>query len=187
VVLALRWARIGLAAVLALLSFRALREGQPYIPLLSDIDLAIHEFGHILWSPFGETMAILGGSLTQIVFPAIFVGYFLRAREGRRDWFAALVCCWWVGLNVIEVSIYVNDARAGELMLLNGLTGQESDAHDWYNLLARWGALQSDHAIAATMRRLAVLILAGSVIGAAAAGWRLRSAPSASPDRRFPR
>ena len=178
------WARIGFVAVLALLSFKVLRAEEPYIPLLSDIDLAIHEFGHILFSPFGETLTILGGSLTQVLFPTVFLGYFLRKRDDKRDVFAAMVCLWWAGLNLLDVSIYLNDARAGELMLLNGLTGSESDAHDWYNLLERWNALESDHAIAATLRRIVVLIFIGSIGAAFAAAMRLRSATSASRDRR---
>ena len=36
-------------------------------------------------------MVILGGSLTQVAFPLLFFGYFLRKREDgrRRDVFAA--------------------------------------------------------------------------------------------------
>jgi hypothetical protein len=53
----------------------------------------------------------------------------------RRDLFAAMVCLWWAGINLLSVAIYCADSRAGQLTLLNGLTGQESDGHNWNNLL----------------------------------------------------
>ena len=164
------YARLTLAAILALLAFHAFRDDLGYIPLLSDIDLAIHEFGHMLFMPFGiqflgNTMMILGGSLTQVAFPLVFVGYFLHKDEDgrRRDLFAAMVCLWWAGINLLSVAIYCADSRAGQLMLLNGLTGQESDAHDWNNLLTRWGLLQHDIGIARGMRAIAALVCIASL------------------------
>jgi hypothetical protein len=105
----------------------------------------------------GSTMVILGGSLTQVAFPLLFVGYFLRKRDDgrRRDVFAAMVCLWWSSMNLLSVAIYCADSRAGQLMLLDGLTGQESDWHDWYNLLTTWGLFEQDTVIARWMRAIA--------------------------------
>src|SRR4051812_7822038 len=61
--------------------------------LLDNIDLAIHEAGHIVFIPFGEFMTVLGGSLFQILVPALFVGYFAR----QRDWFASSYLLFWLG------------------------------------------------------------------------------------------
>jgi hypothetical protein len=165
------YARLALAALLALLAWVAFHNEYGYIPLLSDIDLAIHEFGHMLFMPFGipvlgRTMVILGGSLTQVAFPLLFVGYFLRKREDgrRRDVFAAMVCLWWSSINLLDVAIYCADSRAGELMLLDGLTGKESDGHDWYNLLNGWGLLEHDTAIARGMRVVAALTCVASIV-----------------------
>jgi hypothetical protein len=142
-----------------------------YSPLLSDIDLAIHEFGHMLFMPFGiqflgSTMMILGGSLTQVAFPLVFFGYFWRKQyDGRRrDLFAAMVCLRWSGINLLSVAIYCADSRAGQLMLIDGSTGQESDGHDWNNLLTRWGLLAHDTAIARWMRAIAFVVCVGSII-----------------------
>ncbi|HEY6088434.1 MAG TPA: hypothetical protein VD771_01470, partial [Gemmatimonadaceae bacterium] len=112
------------------------------------------------------TMVIFGGSLTQVAFPLLFFGYFLRTREdgGRRDVFAAMVCLWWSAINLLDVAIYCADSRAGELMLLDGLTGKESDGHDWYNLLNGWGLLEQDTLIARHMRAIAALVCVGSII-----------------------
>jgi len=164
------YARLAFAAVLALLAWSAFRGESGYVPLLGDIDLAIHEFGHMLFMPFGipflgRTMVILGGSLTQVVFPLLFVGYFLRKRDDgrRRDVFAAMVCLWWSAINLLDVAIYCADSRAGELMLLDGLAGKESDGHDWYNLLNGWGLLEHDTAIARWMRAIAALVCVASL------------------------
>jgi hypothetical protein len=180
-----RYARLALAVVLAWLAWVAFHSEYGYIPLLSDIDLAIHEFGHMLFMPFGiqflgSTMMILGGSLTQVAFPLIFFGYFLRKHDDapRRDLFAAMVCLWWSGINLLSVAIYCADSRAGQLMLIDGSTGQESDGHDWNNLLTRWGLLKHDTAIARWMRTIAWLVCVGSIIIAV---WSALQQPRAQP------
>jgi hypothetical protein len=165
------YARLALAGVLAWLAWGAFRGPYGTVPLLGDIDLAIHEFGHMLFMPFGipilgRTMVILAGSLTQVAFPLLFVGYFLRKRDDgrRRDVFAAMVCLWWSAINLLDVAIYCADSRAGELMLLDGLTGKESDGHDWYNLLNGWGLLEHDTVIARWMRAIAFVVSVGSIV-----------------------
>lgn len=157
--------------MLTWLAWSAFGDELGVVPLLSDIDLAIHEFGHMLFMPFGfpilgQTMVILGGSLAQVAFPLIFVGYFLRKNEdgGRRDVFAAMACLWWSAINLLDVAIYCADSRAGQLTLLNGLTGQESDGHDWNNLLSAWGLLEHDTAIARWMRGIAGLVCVASIL-----------------------
>jgi hypothetical protein len=131
-------------------------------------------------------MMILGGSLTQVAFPLIFFGYFFRKQgDGRRrDLFAAMVCLWWSGINLLGVAIYCADSRAGQLMLIDGSTGQESDGHDWNNLLTRWGLLQHDTAIARWMRAIAWLMCVGSIMVAvwsALQPGRLEQPPTTAP------
>ncbi|HEV7594537.1 MAG TPA: hypothetical protein VGO33_06040 [Gemmatimonadaceae bacterium] len=179
------YARLALAGLLALLAWSAFHGEEGYVPLLGDIDLAIHEFGHMLFMPFGiqflgNTMMILGGSLTQVAFPLLFVGYFLRKQDDgrRRDVFAAMVCLWWSAINLLDVSIYCADSRAGELMLLDGLTGKESDGHDWNNLLTRWGLLEHDTVIARWMRAIAWLVCVGSIVVAI---WSALQLPRGQP------
>ena len=173
-----RFAQIGLTFLLAWLGYSAFHDDLGTVPLISDINLAVHEFGHMLFMPFGipvlgRTMVILGGSLTQIAFPLIFAGYFLRRGDDgrRRDVYAATVCLWWTAINMLGVSIYMNDARARELTLINGLTGQESDGHDWYNLFSMWGVLKHDTVVAARMRALAKLVCVCSVAGGFWLAW----------------
>ena len=173
--------RVAFAALLAWLTWGAFRNEYGYVPIVSDVSLAIHEFGHMLFMPFGipilgRTMVILGGSLTEVAFPLLFVGYFLRKGEDgrRRDVFAAMVCLWWSGIGLLATAIYCADSRAGKLMLLDGLTGQESDGHDWYNLLDGWGLLEHDTQIARWMRMIAWLMCVGSIIVAAWSALQLQ-------------
>ena len=180
-----RYARLSFVPVLAYLTWIAFRSEYGYVPLLSDIDLAIHEFGHMLFMPFGipilgRTMVILGGSLTQVMFPLVFVGYFLRGRQeaGHPDVLAAMVCLWWSAINLLSVAIYCADSRAGQLMLIDGSTGQENDAHDWYNLLSHWRLLEHDTAIARWMRAIAWLVCVASII---VAFWSERASLSRVP------
>jgi len=178
-----RYARLTFAALLALLTWVAFHNEYGYVPIVSDVSTAIHEFGHVLFMPFGipilgRTMVILGGSLTEVAFPLLFVGYFLRQSEDgrRRDVFAAMMCLWWSAIGLLGTAIYCADSRAGKLMLLDGLTGQESEGHDWYNLLDRWGLLEHDTQIARWMRMIAWLMCVGSI---ALAVWSALTQPRA--------
>lgn len=158
-----RWARIAITLALIPLGLSAFRSEYGRVPLLGDIDTAIHEFGHMLFMPFGQavlgdTMVILGGSLLQVALPLVFVGYFLFSKD-HRDVHAGTVCLWWAGTSLLSVSIYAADARARQLMLLSGATGQEDDSgHDFYNLFSQWGVLERDTLYAGRLRALAVLM-----------------------------
>ena len=44
--------------------------------LIDGVNLVIHEAGHLIFSLLGEFMMIAGGSLFQVIMPAVFVGYF---------------------------------------------------------------------------------------------------------------
>ena len=169
--------RVGLVLLLAFLGARAFRDEFGQVPLVSEIGVAIHEFGHNLFQPFGiqflgETMVVLGGSLFEFTFPLIFVAYFLWSRK-HRDLYGALICLWWSAMSLLHVAIYVGDSRAGVLPLLNGLTGQDEDSgHDWQTLLTQWGVLQRDTFYARQLRGLAFLMFALSILGGLYYGWQ---------------
>ncbi len=46
--------------------------------LLDNIDLVIHEAGHIFFRFFGKFIYTLGGTLMQIIIPSIIAGFFFR-------------------------------------------------------------------------------------------------------------
>ena len=173
----IRWGRIGLTLLLIPLGLNAFKDEYGGVPLIGDINVAVHEFGHMLFIPFGwpflgETMHIAGGALTQIAFPLIFLGYFLLNKH-RRDVHAAMVCLWWTAINVLDVSIYAADARARKLMLINGATGQDDDSgHDFYNLFSQWGVLNKDTLYAGRLRSLAGLMFFLSITIGLWAAWQ---------------
>ena len=123
---------------------------------LDNIDLAIHETGHLVFGAFGETMTVLGGTLFQLIVPLTFAGYFLL----KGDRYAATVPLWWAGQNLFNISRYIADARAQERPLVGG------GEHDWLWLLDEWSILEHDLTIAARVHGIGALI----VVGAAAAG-----------------
>ena len=124
---------------------------------LDDLNLAVHEAGHLVFSAFGETMTILGGSLFQVIVPAVFVGYFARTRQR----YAAAVTMAWVGVSLLNVSRYIGDARAQQLPLLGG----EDSIHDWWYLLINWDLLPSDLVIARWVHFLGVVAFLSAGIG----------------------
>lgn len=128
------------------------------------VNLPFHEFGHLLFRPFGDLMASLGGTLGQLLMPAICLGVLLVR---TRDPFGASVALWWLGESFLDIAPYIHDARAGELPLLGGNTGQSAPYgfHDWQFILGETGLLHLDH----TLARLSHLI--GSLVMLAALAW----------------
>lgn len=128
---------LALMAVLALYGISRMRnaaEGS----VVDAVDLAIHETGHLVFGFFGEIIAAAGGTLFQLIVPAVFCAYFYR----RRDRLGAAVCLWWVAQNCWNIAVYVADARAQELPLVGG------GEHDWAFLLGELGLLRNDQGIA---------------------------------------
>jgi hypothetical protein len=111
------------------------------------VNLPFHEFGHILFRPFGSFMHSLGGTLGQLLMPAICCGVLLLRTH---DPFGASVALWWFGQNFLDIAPYMNDARAGGLPLLGGNFGHSAPYgfHDWEYLLTESGLLQLDHVLA---------------------------------------
>ncbi len=127
-------------------------------------NLVFHEAGHILFSPLGRFMTVLGGSLTQLLVPLVCAGAFLWQ---TRDAFGAAIAVWWAGQNLIDLAPYINDARNLQLVLLGGRTGAEVEGHDWEYLLNAMGVSHYDHAIAGAVQT------AGNVIMIIALAWAL--------------
>jgi hypothetical protein len=143
---------VGRATVLAVLLyyllkylFTSLNMAYNVMPFMHLINLPFHEAGHIIFSPFGRFMMFLGGTLGQLLIPlTCTVALLLTAGQN----FGAAACLWWFGQNFLDVAPYINDARALNLILLGGVTGKETDGHDWENILRTLGWLKHDHFLA---------------------------------------
>ena len=53
---------------------------------------------------FGDFMAVLGGSLLQVLMPAIVAGAFLLRHANP---FGAAVGLWWTGQSLVDVAVYI--------------------------------------------------------------------------------
>ena len=124
-------------------------------------NLIFHEAGHVLFSPFGTFMMTLGGSLTQVLVP-IVCGVALLKTNG--DIFGATVMGWWTGQNLLDVAIYINDARALQLTLVGGATGAEVEGHDWERLLTMTNSTHLDHRIAGVVQFAGGLLMIGCLV-----------------------
>jgi hypothetical protein len=113
------------------------------------VNLPFHEFGHIVFRPFGRFMTSLGGSLGQLLMPLVCLGVLLIQ---TRDPFGGSVSLWWFGENFFDLAPYINDARSLSLPLLGGNVGRSSPYgfHDWEFILSETGLLRYDHMLART-------------------------------------
>ena len=120
---------------------------------LDGVNLLIHEAGHVIFSPFGVTMGVLGGSILQLAFPIAFVISFAR----RHQTLEAGLCTVWAAESFMYTAEYMADANTQELPLIGG------HIHDWNYLLERAGLLGSAEAIATVLHFLASLAAALAV------------------------
>ena len=93
--------------------------------------LVFHEAGHVIFRPFGEFVMTLGGTLGQLLVPAILSGGLLLK---NRDPFGSSIGLWFLGVSFLDVAPYIYDALHPKLMLLSGTTGEDGP-HDWIYIL----------------------------------------------------
>ena len=87
--------------------------------------------------------------------------------DASRDPFGASVALWWTAENFMDMAPYINDARALELILLGGVTGQETDGHDWENILSTLGWLRYDHRLAHLSYNVGIALMLAGCAGTA--------------------
>jgi len=131
------------------------------------VNLPFHEAGHVIFSPFGRFIQVLGGTLGQWLIPLVVTVSFIV----KADRFAASVGLWWLGQSFMDIAPYMDDARAGQLMLIGGVTGSEvEDYHDWEIILSRLGLMQYDHVIARISFGCGVMLMLTALVWG---GWEL--------------
>lgn len=102
-------------------------------------NLLIHEGGHGVFRFFGDFIYTLGGTLMQIIIPFLFIYYFIKIHR----LFALQIALVWLGENLMNIFVYVADARTQKLPLLGG----KKVYHDWHWLLSRIDLLEFDKEI----------------------------------------
>ena len=147
------------------------------------VDLVFHEAGHPIFGLLGRFMGALGGSLNQVLIPAVCTGSFLW--HGQRA--AAAVTLFWTGESLVDVAIYVADGRDMKLPLLaEGLT------HDWNWILSELSLRNQAEPIGRAVFGLGVLVLLAALALLAYDLLRVLAAPAsadvlssaATPDRK---
>ena len=146
------WVAAPLLAVLGFWTAR-LGSGAQNGCFLDLVNLAFHEAGHLFLAPFGTTAHFLGGTLGQLAVPLLLGWYFLVVRPTRP--LGAAFCAWWLGENLVDISVYMADARDLALPLVGG------GDHDWNELFYRFGLLGEDsvRAMATGTHRLGTLVM----------------------------
>jgi hypothetical protein len=108
-------------------------------------NLAIHEVGHPLFGifasenqvGFGYTLAILGGTLLELMVPfACAVAFFFRHEVP-----GVAFCLFWFFENFLYIGHYMGTARSMDIQLVG------SGDHDWEILFTHWHILVHDQQI----------------------------------------
>lgn len=117
------------------------------------VNLLIHEAGHVVFTPLGQTAHMLGGTILQLALPVVFCLHFLR----RGDRYAAALLGIWVAESLMYTGRYMGDAVAQQLPLIGGGT------HDWHWLLLRADLLRHAEALGFTTHAFASCLAMASV------------------------
>jgi hypothetical protein len=111
-------------------------------------------------------MAVAGGTLGQLIMPAILCGALLVT---HRDPFGAAIGLWLFGVSLLDVAPYLYDALDPQLTLLGGGTGEEG-GHDWIYLLGELHLLKRAHGLGWLVHKLGAVIV---LLSLAWGGWLL--------------
>ena len=165
-------------AILIVLAWKVLAQGLSFqggdvLAFIHGIDLVFHEAGHVIFGFFGQFIAVLGGSLTQVLIPVIATIAFLKTRQ----WASAAVTLFWTGQSLTDVAIYAADGRARALPLL-----AEGLVHDWNYILGRLGLLQSAETVGRLIFGLGAVTMLAALLLLGLDALRCWNAPAAPPE-----
>jgi hypothetical protein len=153
------WLRVALLAGFAawgvLLMRLDYRTGEIGSSFLHRPILVFHEAGHVIFMPLGEWVAVLGGTLGQLLMPLILA---LALLLKNRDPYGASIGSWFLGVSMMDVAPYMYDALEPQLMLLSGQTGEDGP-HDWVYLFHSMGLLPRAQMIGGLVHKLGALVL----------------------------
>jgi len=164
-----------LALAIMILTRGLAPSGAGVLAFLHLIDLVFHEAGHVIFGVFGRFLGMLGGSLNQVLIPAVCTGYFLWHGQVA----AAAATLFWTGESLADVAIYVADGRDMALPLLaEGLT------HDWNWILSELSLRNQAPALGRAVFATAMLVLVAAMALLASDLWRVLSSTPSRRDRR---
>ena len=133
------------------------RPGDLLFALIHGVHLVFHEAGHLIFMPLGEFMTVFGGSLNQVLIPAICVGTFYW--QGRYG--SGAFTMFWVGQAIADVAIYAADGRDRILPLLGDM---DPVMHDWGRILSWWGMTERAESVGAFIFGLGITVMIVSLL-----------------------
>lgn len=161
-----RGALVGWLLFYALFLYQAMRGGG-FLLMIDVVFVPIHEGGHLLFSYFGEFLHVAGGTLLQLLAPALLAGYFAFQRQIQ----AVAFCTFFMFEQLLPIATYMADARAQDLPLVT-VGDSEVVIHDWNWLFDAFGVLNHDTQIAGFTRAIGWLGMIGTVAWFAWRSWR---------------
>jgi hypothetical protein len=126
---------------------------------LDNVHLVTHEGGHLLFRWFGETPELWGGTILQLLVPALLVAAFAV----RGDLAGATFCAFGFFHSLTGVATYMNDALLLQLPLVTVGAAPEEAQHDWVRIFSDLGILSHAIQIGNTVRLLAWCGLVGTM------------------------
>ena len=141
------WFRLAVIAGLFAFYLQWLRKDD-YFSLLDFVNLAFHEAGHMILGFLPRFVMMLGGTIFQLLIPAVCLVH-LKLRGSNLGW---QLCLFWIGENLLNISIYAGDAINQVLPLVGG------GEHDWTYLLTETGLIAHPAGVGK------VFFLAGSAV-----------------------
>jgi len=151
-------ARIGWLVFYGIFLLYALSERSGFL-LIDYVFVPIHEGGHLLFSYFGHTLMVAGGTLLQLGVPLMLAVYFAFQRQAT----GVAFCSFFFFENFLNVATYMADSRRMELQYVT-VGDPDLAEHDWFTLFSQLGVLQYDTKIAAVVRVLGWLGMIAVVV-----------------------
>jgi hypothetical protein len=130
----------------------------------------------LLFSYFGHTLMVAGGTLLQLGVPVMLAVYFVFQRQPTGTAF----CSFFFFENFLNVATYMADSRRLELTYIT-VGDPDFAEHDWLTMFSQMGVLEYDTKIAAVVRAIGWL----GMIAVAVWLWR-RTESSPHPQGRYP-
>jgi len=119
--------------------------------LLDNVHLVTHETGHLLFHWVGETPELWGGTILQLLVPALLCVAFVVRAELPGTAFCAMAFFH----SLMGVATYMIDALRRELTLVTVGAASEEAEHDWVRIFSSLGMLPHAIQIGNTVRLLA--------------------------------
>jgi hypothetical protein len=142
------WARLVLIAGLLRYYLQWYSE-KNHSSFLDLVNLPFHEAGHVAFSLFPQFLYVAGGTIGQLLVPALCLAHLLR-RGANLGW---QLCLFWIGENLLNISVYAGDALNQALPLVGG------GCHDWTYLLTEMGLIAHTRAVARTIFAAGSLVI----------------------------